>query len=87
MPGHDCRNAEFHFAGSQILNLQGNQTTGDIQELGRAADFKSAIRQSETLRYGKNFHGRAAVNNTSPRISFANQLLDSAHGVATSPPG
>ena len=45
------RSAEFHSAVSQICNLRSVGQFGTSPHLRRPADCKSAIRQSETLRY------------------------------------
>jgi|GEM_PF-1401322 len=46
-----ARSAEFHSAVSQIFNLRRSRRIGDSSSGEHAADCKSAIRQSETLRY------------------------------------
>ena len=45
------RSAEFHSAVSQICNLRSVAQFDASQHFRRPADCKSAIRQSETLRY------------------------------------
>ncbi|MBM3832676.1 MAG: hypothetical protein FJ403_05270 [Verrucomicrobia bacterium] len=45
------RNAEFHSAVSPTFSRQNARSRGNVSALGLAADYKSAIQQSGTLRY------------------------------------
>jgi len=59
--GFALRNADLKSAVSQncILRMRVNDVAPDV--LGWAADCKSAIQQSATLRYAKNFCGAALM--------------------------
>ncbi len=43
---------------SQICKLRSAQRSGPSRQIERSAEYNSAIRQIENLRYGKHIHGR-----------------------------